>query len=216
MAIRSWVSANYLGNQNLKDTLDCIKRSIENVALSPAGLAIYDDTVTSTAIGLGTRLRVNGTFMYRIGDTAYIKGLGITQAVNTGDSTVKVIPHPATGDNTATGGYDVPATYYRAGVMLIDSNGAFTSKPCATLAGKSLGISAGGRLGALRNLINSLTTSDIEDKAVVAFWVVGDGTNAFTSTSSLTIATNLDIYNCGGMALATGVSTDGNQMLGLL
>jgi hypothetical protein len=56
----------------------------------------------------------------------------------------------------------------------------------------------------------------LTSKAIVCFFVIGDGTNAFTSTSSLTISTNLDLYQVGGMALSTGQSTDGGQMLGAL
>ena len=204
-----------MGHKNLKDALDAIKRSIENVALTNGGLIVYPDTVTSSNGGLGGFLRVVSTFVYRIEDVAYLKELGITQTVNSGDKTCCLIPHDAT-DNTASGGYDVTATYYRAGVLLIDADGVFTVKMSETEAGKALGISLGGRAGALRNLINDLSTSDIDGKAIVAFYVIGDGTNAFTSTSSLTIATNLDLYQCGGMVLSSGVSTDGNQMLGLL
>ena len=214
--IRAWTSSQYLGHKNLKDALDAIKRSVENVALTNGGLIVYPDTATTAAGGgIGGFLRVVSTFVYRIEDVAYLKGVGITQTPNTGDKTCCLIPHDAT-DNTASGGYDVTATYYRAGVLLIDADGVFTVKMSDTQAGKALGISLGGRAGALRNLINDLSTSDIDGKAIVAFYVIGDGTNAFTSTSSLTIATNLDLYQCGGMVLSSGVSTDGNQMLGLL
>jgi hypothetical protein len=221
--IRSWTSAQYLGHANLKHSLDSIKRSIENVALSPVGLAVYPDTVSgAVAGGLGGFLRIgaiggaaNGTFMYRIGDVAYIKGSGITGAINTGDKTCTLIPHHAT-DNTASGGFDVAATYYRAGVLLINASGVWSVKMATKSAGNFMGLTAGGRQQALGYLLEELDTEDLEDKAVCAFYVIGDGVNAFVATTSLTIATNLDLYCCGGMALATGVSTDGNQLLGLL
>lgn len=212
--LREWVSSQYLGHQNLKNALDAIKRSIENVALTAPTLIVYPDTITE-ANNLGGQLRVQATFLYRIEDVAYLKGVGITQAVNTGDKTCNLIPRTAT-DQTAASDYNITATYYRAGVLLIDATGAWSVVMADTLAGKSLGISAGGRAGAIRNLLDQLETADIEDKAVVAIYVIGDGTNAFTATSSLTISTNLDLYQCGGMALSSGQSTDGNQMLGLL
>jgi len=220
MMLRSWTNANYLGHKNLKDALDKVKRGIENVVLSAPALTVYPDGVTTAAAGgLGGYLRVGGTFLYRIEDVAYLKSTGITQAVNSGDKSCQLIPGnrgTANADQTATGGYDVTATYYRAGVLLIDSSGNFSVKMASVEAGKSLGISEGGRLGALRNLLNELESSDIADKAIVCFYVIGDGTNAFVNTTSLTISTNLDLYQLGGMALSTGQSTDGGQMLGIL
>jgi len=213
--IRSWISSQYLGHQNLKNALDCIKRSFENTALTPVLATVYPDTVSGTP-GMGGILRVVQTFAYRIGDTTYLKGVGITSAINTGDCTVGLIQRTAT-DQTAAGDNNIAATYYRAGVLLIDSSGNFSSI-AGPQTGRQDGIGAAGgaRSRALANLVDQLDTDDIEDKAIVAFWVIGDGTNAFTSTSSLTISTNLDLYQCGGRALATGQSYDGNQMLGLL
>ena len=145
----------------------------------------------------------------------YIKGAGTSSSLST-DLTPSLLPHDA-NDNTAAGDYDLAAGYYRAGVVLIDADGAFTVKLAETAAGHTDGVGAiGGRQRALGYLMEDMETADIEDKAICAFYVIGDGSNLFTSTSSLTISTNLDIYNCGGMALSTGVSTDGNQMLALL
>jgi hypothetical protein len=176
-------------------------------------------TTQSTISALGGYLRVTATFMYRIGDLTYLKGVGITDAVSTsataGGVTCSLIPHSAT-NNTATGGYDIPATYYRAGVLLINADGVFSTIMADTLAGATWGVTSGSRMHALSYLVNKLSPSDLDGKSVVAFFVVGDGTNLFTSTSTLTIATDLDLYQCGGMAIATGQSTDGNQMLGLL
>ena len=214
--IRSWTSSQYLGHQNLKDALDCIKRSFENTALTPVLATVYPDTQTATP-GYGAILRVVQTFAYRIGDTTYFKGVGATSAVNTGDCTCGLIPRTAT-DQTAAGDNDITATYYRAGVLLIDASGNFSSV-VGEMAGRGsggVGTAGGSRSVALGKLLNKLTTDDIEDKAIVAFWVIGDGTNAFTSTSSVAIQTSLDLYQCGGRALSTGQSYDGNQMLGLL
>jgi len=215
--LREWTSSQYLGHKNLKDALDAIKRSFENVALTPPLLTVYDDTATTSAGGgLGGFLRVTNTFAYRIEDVVYIKGLGITQTPNTGDKTCCLIPHNSS-DNTASGGYDVTATYYRAGVLLIDSSGVF-SVLLGTLAGSSKGVgtAGGARTQALANLLDRLDSSDLESKAIVAFFVIGDGTNAFVSTTSLTISTNLDLYQLGGRALSSGQSYDGDMMLGLL
>jgi len=212
--LREWTSSQYLGHANLKNALDSIARAITNVVITPPGLALYPTTMTN-ATGVGGYLRVSSTFSYRIEGTTYTKGVGITQAANTGDATCTLIPHSAT-DNTATGGFDITAAYYRAGVLLIDADGTFTTIMSATQAGKTWGVSAGNRSQALAYLVDTLDTDDIDDKAIVSFFVIGDGTTAFTSTSTLTIATNLDLYNCGGMALSSGVSTDGNQMLGII
>ena len=214
MAIRSWTSAQYLGHTNLKHSLDAIKQSIENVAITSPNFILYPTTVTD-GTGLGGYLRVQQTFLYRIGDTTYLKGVGITQAANTGDATCSLLPHSST-DNTASGGYDVTASRYRAGVLLIDADGTFSTIIAETEGSNVWGVTAGSRLAAIGYLVEDLAYADIEDKAIVAFFVIGDGTNAFTSTSTLTISTNLDFYEAGGMVLASGVSTDGGQMLGLL
>jgi len=211
--LREWVSSQYLGHQNLKNALDAIKRSFENVALSNPALTVYPDTMTDD-VGLGGILRIGGTFLYRIEDVTYVKGTGITQAIDTGDATVGLLQRTAT-DQTAASDNDITATYYRAGVLLIDADGAF-STAYGTLTGRQDGVSAGARLRALSNLLDSIDTDDLEDKAIVSFFVIGDGTNAFTSTSSLEISTNLDLYQLGGMELSTGQSTDGGQLLGLL
>jgi len=219
--IRSWTSAQYLGHKNLKDSLDSIKRSIENVALTPVLFTLCPTTVSNFGGGgylrLGTAA-TNGTFLYRIEDTMYLKGTGTASALG-GDLTPCLLPHnpDLTVDQTAAyAASDIPAGGYRAGVVLIDTSGTWVIK-VGEAAGKTDGVgTAGGRTRALSHLMDALDTSDLEDAAVAAFYVIGDGTNAFTSTSSLTIATDLDLYNCGGMTLATGVSTDGNQMLGLL
>lgn len=218
--LRSWVSSQYLGHANLKNSLDSIKRSIENVALTAPGLTVYDDTMT-TAVGggLGGFLRVVATFLYRIEDAIYMKGTGITQAINSGDKTCRLIPgnqNVSGADQTAAYGDEITTAYYKAGVLLIDASGNFSTVISSTEAGKVKGVSAGARAQALGYLLDELDTADIDDKAVVAFFVIGDGTNTFTSTSSLTIATNLDLYQLGGMALSSGQSTDGAQMLGLL
>lgn len=204
-----------MGHANLKNALDSIKRSIENVVLTPPLLTVYPDTMTA-AVGLGGMLRITNTFCYRIEDTTYIKGLGITQAINTGDATVGLLQRTAT-DQTAASDNDITATYYKAGVLLIDADGVF-SIVYGSLTGRTSGIGAAGgaRTHALSNLIDQLDTDDLDDKAIVAFFVIGDGTNGFTSTSSLTISTNLDLYQCGGRALSSGQSYDGNDMLGLL
>jgi len=212
--IREWYSSQYLGHASLKAGFDVFRMAVENVALTLPTLVQQPDSTTGTA-GLGGYLRVSTTFMYKINGATYMKGLGITSAVNTGDSTCSLIPHSAT-NNTATGGYDVTATRYRAGVLLIDSAGLFTSIVSSVEGGSTWGVSAANRANALGYLVNRLTATNIADKAIVAFFAVGDGTNAFTSTSTLTINTNFDVYGLGGMALATGQSTDGGQMLGLL
>lgn len=214
MPILAWTSAQYLGHKNLQDTLTYIKRGRENVALSPTGFIIYPDTQSGTG-GLGASLRVVQTFVYRIDDDVYIRGVGLTSAATiAGDRTCTLIPHDS-ADNTASGGYDIPATYYRAGVLLVDSTGAFSVKMGA-MAGAVHGVKAAGRAKALSLLVDALEPADLAGKAIVAFYAVGDGTNLFVSTTSMTIDTSVDIYNCGGMALSTGVSTDGNQLLALL
>lgn len=212
--LRSWVSSQYLGHANLKAALDKIKRGFENVVITSPNFILYPTTMTN-GTGLGGYLRIQQTFMYRIEDTTYIKGMGITQAANTGDATCSLLPRHAT-NNTASGGYDVTATRYRAGVLLINASGTFSTIVASTEGSNVWGINAGGRLAALGYLVDRLETADIDDQAIVAFFVIGDGTNAFTATSSLTISTNLDFYEAGGMVLSTGVSTDGGQMLGLL
>lgn len=211
--LRSWTNAGYLGHQNLKNTFDNIKRSFENVALSAPVLTVYPDTMTA-AVGLGGMLRVGGTFMFRIEDVTYIKGTGITQAINSGDATIGLLQRTAT-DQTAASDNDITATYFKAGVLLIDADGNF-SVLYGSETGRQDGIPEGARLRALSNLLNTLSNTALTSKAIVCFFVIGDGTNAFTSTSSLTISTNLDLYQVGGMAIATGQSTDGGQMLGAL
>lgn len=183
------------------------------MALSAPNLIVYPDTMTN-ACGLGGMLRVQQSFLFRIEDTIYVKGTGITQAVNSGDATVGLIQRTAT-DQTAAGDNDITATYYRAGALLIDSSGNF-SVVYGSQTGRQDGISAGARLRALGNMLSALDSDALESKAIVCFFVIGDGTNAFTSTSSLTISTNLDLYQLGGMVLSTGQSTDGGQLLGLL
>jgi hypothetical protein len=220
--LREWTSSQYLGHANLKNALDSIARSFQNVALTPPGFILVP-TTQSTSGGLGGYLRVGGatggTFMFRIEGETYIKGAGITDAVSTGldtgGTTCSLIPHSAT-DNTATGGFDVTAGYYRAGVLLVNASGVFSSICASSEASRLKGVSGGARMQALAYLVDELETSDIEDKAIVCFFVIGDGTNAFTSTTTLTINTDTDLYQCGGMALSTGQSTDGIQLLGLI
>jgi len=198
--INAWVSANYLGHKNLKTALDSLKRANENVALTTPTFGAHTDT-TATSAGIGGFITINATFAYRIEDATYVKGIALVGTV---------VPHDDT-DNTASGGYDVTATYYRAGVILINSSGTVSFQLADTEAG-----AVGGKPRALALLIDQLTTTDIDDKAIIGFFVVGDGTNAFTSTTTLAVGTNLDIYGCGGMALSSGLSTDGGQMIGLL
>lgn len=199
--IRSWVAANYLGHANLKTALDAIKRSFENVAIISPAWGAHTDT-TATSQGIGGFATIGATFCYRIEDVGYVKGKALVGGF---------IPHHAT-DNTASGGYDVTAGYYRAGVVLVNSAGTISFKLASDLSNGS----AGSKARALANLIEELETTDIDDKAILAFYVVGDGTNAFTATTTLTLGTDFDIYGCGGMALSSGLSTDGGQMLGLL
>ena len=218
--LREWTSAQVLGHENLRKGFNILKRSFENVALTPPLLTVYDDTVTTTNGNRGGFLRITNTFAYRIEDVTYIKGLGITQTINTGDKVGPLLAHnpDTTVDQTAAyAASDITATYYRAGVLLINSAGTF-SFILGPLTGRGQGIGAAGgaRTQALANLLDYVDTSDIEDKAIVAFYVIGDGTNAFTSTTSLTISTNLDLYQCGGRALSSGQSYDGNMILGLL
>jgi hypothetical protein len=219
--LREWTSSQYLGHQNLKNALDAIKRSLSNVALSPVEIALQPTTVSN--FGRGGMLRIgtaatNGTFLYRIEDTFYLKGAGTASALQ-GDTTPCLLPHnpDLTVDQTAAyAASDITAGYYRAGVVLIDAAGTW-SVVVGELTGRTdgVGTTGGARERALAKLVDVLDTTDLEDKAIVAFYVIGDGSAAFTSTSTLTIATNLDIYRCGGMTLSTGVSTDGNQILGL-
>jgi hypothetical protein len=220
--LREWTSSQYLGHASLKNALNAIKRSLSNVALTPVLFTLQPTTVSN--FGRGGMLRLgtaatNGTFLYRIEDTFYLKGTGTASALRTGDTTPCLLPHnpDTTVDQTkAYADSDITAGYYRAGVVLIDSAGAW-SVVVGELTGRTGGIgTAGARDRALSKLVNVLDTDDLETKAIACFYVIGDGSNAFTSTSTLTIATDLDIYNCGGMTLSTGVSTDGNQILGLL
>ena len=220
--IRTWTSSQYLGHQNLKNALDAIKRSLSNVALTPVLFTLQPTTVSN--FGRGGMLRLgtaatNGTFLYRIEDTFYIKGTGTASALTTGDTTPCLLPHnpDLTVDQTAAyEASDITAGYYRAGVVLIDADGNW-SVVVGELTGRTDGVgTSGARDRALAKLVDVLDTDDLKTKAIACFYVIGDGSSAFTSTSTLTIATNLDIYNCGGMTLSTGVSTDGNQILGLL
>jgi hypothetical protein len=221
--LRTWTSSQYLGHANLKNALDAIKRSLSNVALSPVYFTLQPTTVSN--FGRGGMLRLgtaatNGTFLYRIEDTFYLKGAGTASALITGDTTPCLLPHnpDTTVDQTAAyAASDITAGYYRAGVVLVDSAGSF-SVLVGELTGRTdgVGTTGGARERALSKLASVMTTDILQTKAIVAFYVIGDGTNAFTSTSTLTISTDLDIYNCGGMALSTGVSTDGNQVLGML
>ena len=221
--LREWTSSQYLGHANLKNALDAIKRSFQNVALSPVELALQPTTVSN--FGRGGMLRLgtaatNGTFLYRIEDTFYLKGAGTASALTTGDTTPCLLPHnpDLTVDQTkAYAASDITAGYCRAGVVLIDDAGEW-SVVVGELTGRTdgVGTTGGQRERALAKLFDVLDTDDLKTKAIVAFYVIGDGSAAFTSTSTLTVSTNLDIYTLGGMALSSGLSTDGGQMLGLL
>lgn len=220
--LREWTSSQYLGHAALKGALDAIKRSFQNVALSPVEIGLIP--TTDSAFGRGGMLTLgtaatNGTFLYRIEDTFYLKGAGTASALQ-GDTTPCLLPHnpDLTVDQTAAyEASDITAGYYRAGVLLIDSAGTW-SVVVGELTGRTdgVGTTGGARERALSKLFDVLDTDDLETKAIVAFYVIGDGSNAFTSTSTLTISTNIDLYRLGGMTLSTGVSTDGNQILGLL
>ena len=220
--LREWTSSQYLGHAALKGALDAIKRSFSNVALSPVPMTLIP--TTDSAFGRGGMLvlgtaATNGTFLYRIEDTLYLKGSGAVSALQ-GDTTPCLLPHnpDLTVDQTkAYAASDITAGYYRAGVLLIDSAGTW-SVVVGELTGRTAGVgtTGGARERALAKLVDALDTDDLESKAIVAFYVIGDGTNAFTSTTTLTISTDTDLYLCGGMALSTGVSTDGNQVLGML
>jgi hypothetical protein len=212
--IRSWVPADYLGHKNLKSALDSIKRGLENVALTPANLCCTFNSSTLNH-GMGTVLRVQQTFIYRIEDTTYVKGMGITSNVNTGDATPYLLPRTAT-DQTAASTNNITSGYYRAGVLLIDASGNFSTKVCSTQASNLNGLYLGGRAQALAYLVSELSTTDLSTKAIVAFYSIGSGAAAYLATTSLVIATDIDLYQVGGMVLSSGNSTDGGQMLGLI
>lgn len=222
MSVLSWTSANYLGHANLKAALNTIKRSRANVALSVVDMTLQPTTVSG--FGRGGLLRLgttaNSTFIYRIEDTFYLKGSGAVSALQ-GDTTPCLLPHnpDLTVDQTAAyAASDITAGYYRAGALLIDASGNF-SVVVGELTGRVNGIgtaASGARELAISKLSDVLTSTILSTKAIVALYVIGDGTNAFTSTSTLTIATNIDIYRMGGMAISSGLSNDGFDMLGLL
>lgn len=187
--INAWTNANYLGHQNLKKALDMLKRSRENTCFTPAGLVACTgaDYRGEGTYGACAIIQIGASFAYRIEDTMYEKGAAL-------------IPGLLTAANAIT------ATYYRAGVILINSSGTIR-----VLCGAQ-GI--GGKAQAVMQLVSVLSATDLEDEAIIGFFIAGDGTNAFLSTASLLVGTDLDVYSCGGMAVASGLSTDGNQLLG--
>lgn len=200
--INAWTTEKYLQAANLKAALDTIKRSRENKAVTPVGLAAHTDT-TATAAGLGGFCTIGegGTFSYRIEDVIYQKGAALIG---------NLVPHDTT-DNTAAGAYDITAGYYRAGCLLIDGAGTVTKVYGALSNG-----SAGGQAKAIANLISVLTTTDLSTKAVIGFFIIGDGSSAFIPTSSLTISTNLQLYSCGGTVLSSGLSSGGDSLIAAL
>jgi hypothetical protein len=215
--IRSWVSSQYLGHKSLKEGFDIIKRSLENVAITSPNFQDHTDT-TDTGVGIGGFVVNADTFVYRINDATYIKGSGAQIGT--------LIPHDTT-DNTASGGYDVTAKYYRAGALMINASGNFSM----ILADNEVDEADGGRAKALGYLMDKLAVSDFTDKAIVAFYIVGNYDDAFVSTTTLRLGTALTgstssfrIYSFGGSTFANtptapavaGVSYDGAQLLGLL
>ena len=96
----------------------------------------------------------------------------------------------------------VASSKYAAFAVVIDSAGTITTLKGADCASKAKAIAA---------LI------DVEiptDKSVLGFLVVS---GAFTAgTTSMTAGTNVDFYSCGGMALGSGLSTDGDNLLAAL
>ena len=211
--LRSWLSSQYLGHQNLKNALESPRC---NVVLTSPEFGDHTDT-TATGKGIGGFIVIGSTFAYRINDTIYIKGPEMFGTI---------IPHDAT-DNTASGGYDVTAKYCRAGALLIDADGTITS----VLADSEAAVSVGGRERALGYLMAKLSEDDDGDKAIIAFFVVGDYTTAFVSTTTLRLGTaptagtsSIRVYSFGGTPhvntptapVTPGVTYDGAQMLGLI
>lgn len=196
--INSWTSAQYLGHKNLKDALDMLKRSAENSVFYPPILAACTgaDYRGEGTYGRAAIIQTTSTFCFRIEDVAYRKGVGLIPGL-LGGQIVNSAP--------------VTAAKYKAGVILIDANGAFSFAYGTETDGY-----IGGKSGAIKNLVSVLGNTDLSAKAVVAFFIAGDGTNAFTASASLLVGTNLDLFGCGGMAVASGLSTDGYQMLNIL
>jgi hypothetical protein len=192
--IRFWDNANYLGHQNLKDALDRIKAGTENVAIiTPTFAAVTGaDYRGEGAYGSCAIIQATTTFCYRIGDVGYTKGKSL-------------VPGLIDADHAITTGK------FRAGVILIDADGTYSF-----MWGEESDGSAGSKAKAIANLIEAVEASDLTDKAVIGFFVAGVAGSAFLSTASLLVGTNLDVYGVGGMALSTGLSTDGGQMMGVL
>ena len=192
--INSWTNANYLGHKNLKKALDMLKRSKENIVLFPPAIAACTgaDYRGEGTYGACALIQAGTTFSFRIEDAMYSKGKSLIVGI-------------------LSAAQAVTTAKYRAGVILIDAAGTYS-----IIRGEESDGSVGGKTGAVNNLIDALNNTDLEDKAVVAVFVAGDGSNAFLSTASLLVGTNLDLYSCGGMALSSGLSTDGQQLLGLL
>ena len=199
--IRSWVSAQYLGHQNLKKSLDMLKRAMENQLVYPGGgiaAVTGADYRGEGTYGACAIIQVGATFCYRIEDVAYLKGKGLIAGL---------IPKTSS-DMKAASSYDVTAGYFRAGVILIDSAGTYSF----VLGAQGIA----GKASAVQKLIDVLDNDDLESKAIVAVYIIGDGSAAFLSSASLLVGTNLDVFGGGGMAVSSGLSTDGLQMLGAL
>ena len=178
-----------------------LKRAMENRVIYPGGNlaavtgADYRGEGTNGACAI---IQASATFLFRIEDVAYEKGKGLIAGL---------IPKTS-ADMKAASANDVTAAYYRAGAVLINAAGTYSF-----LLGAQ-GIA--GKASAIQKLIDAISNTALEDKAIVAFYVIGDGTNAFLSSASLLVGTNLDVFGFGGMAVSSGLSTDGEQMVGIL